>query len=176
MSAPALLVRALRPVDAQAYYLTRLGLLRSDPLAYATAEAEFAGTPLPELAAELAGGLGPQAGCVTYGLYSGSDLLGLLRVERGARASRAHCARLSGLGVLPSARGQGGGGLLLQAAIRQARAWPGVTRLSAAVPETQTAALALAARWGFGWWGSEPQARVDRTGRGYALHHLALEL
>nr|WP_221269951.1 GNAT family N-acetyltransferase [Deinococcus budaensis] len=166
------MLRPLTPADAPAYRDARLAALQSDPLAFITTAAEFAGRAPGDVAAQLEA----RADAVSLGAWWGGDLVGLLSVARETRPTLAHRAAIYGVSVARGARGRGCGDALLRAGIAHARSWPGVTSLHLGVTETQHAARRLYERGGFQVWGTQPDAVQDPAGRHYAEHHLWLPL
>ncbi|WP_034386189.1 GNAT family N-acetyltransferase [Deinococcus sp. YIM 77859] len=165
-------VRVLTAADAPAYREVRLRALQTDPLAFITTAAEFAGRPLTEVAAQLE----PRADAVTFGAFVAGELVGLLTIVREERAALRHRASIFGVSVQPEARGRGCGDALLRAGIAHVRTWEGVTSLHLAVMETQHPARRLYERHGFQVWGTQPDAVQAANGQRYAEHHLILRL
>ena len=77
--------------------------------------------------------------------------------------------------VAPSHRRRGIGAELVRAAIRQARALPGVEWVHLAVSSAAPEAQRLYERLGFEVWGTEPDA-LRHDGRIASEHHMALRL
>jgi hypothetical protein len=109
------------------------------------------------------------------GLFGGGALLGMVGVARAAEVKRRHRCRIWGMYVTPAARGSGAGRALLDAALAQARAWPGIAGVELAVSEAAASARRLYGAAGFRAWGREPRA-LRWQGRFADELHLALEL
>lgn len=153
-------VRPLTAQDAEIYRTVRHAVLTSDPQAFITTAAEFAGRKLESIAAQI----DQKEHAVTLGAFLNGELVGILSIVRETRPSIRHRADIYGVGVLEQARGQGAGDALINAAIMQAQAWEGVTIINLAVTETQSAARKLYERHGFQVWGTQPDA-VRHGGR-----------
>jgi putative acetyltransferase len=89
----------------------------------------------------------------------GDEVVGQLGLEVIATARRRHVATL-GMGVKDSARGQGVGSSLLQAAIDLCEKWLNVSRIELEAYTDNAAALALYAKHGF---------EIEGTCRRYAF-------
>ena len=101
--------------------------------------------------------------------------MGMVGVIRAARVKVRHKASLWGMYVSPRARGQGAGRALLDAAIGQVRAWPGVEQLELGVTDVAVAARTLYEAAGFRIWGREPRA-LQWEGRFVDELHLVLDV
>lgn len=101
--------------------------------------------------------------------------MGMVGVIRASRVKVRHKANLWGMYVSPRAQQQGAGRALLEAAIDQARAWPGVDQLHLGVTDVALAARKLYEAAGFRIWGREPRA-LQWEGRFVDELHLVLEL
>ena len=77
-----------------------------------------------------------------------SEIVGLIDIRRGERASRAHSGSF-GMSVAKACRRQGIGRRLLEAAVQEAKSWPGFCRLELEVVLWNTAAIALYEKLGF---------------------------
>jgi len=114
---------------------------------------------------------------MVFGLYAaGADqLAGMVGLYRAAEIKRQHHAHIWGMYVAPEARGRGAGRALLQAALAQARAWPGVEEVGLSVSDSATEAHALYRAAGFKEWGRERRA-LAWQGRFVDQIHMTLEL
>jgi ribosomal protein S18 acetylase RimI-like enzyme len=103
------------------------------------------------------------------------DLVGVAGIAQQAGENCRHKARLWGVYVTPSRRGEGLGCALVQAAIAFARSLEGISQVQLAVADSARAARALYEQLGFVTWGTEPAAlRVGDTS--VAEHHMTLLL
>lgn len=110
-----------------------------------------------------------------FGCFEGENLRGMAGVIRSSRLKQRHKASLWGMYVSPQARGKGAGRALLEAAIDQARAWPGVQQLHLGVTDAAVAARKLYEAAGFRIWGREPRA-LQWAGLFVDELHLVLDL
>lgn len=147
-------LRPLTPADAEAYRAARLQMLREAPRAFLTTAEEFAGRPLEAIAERLR----PDPENVTFGVWDGTELVGLCTLVREQSPRLRHRADIFGMGVLNRAQGQGVGRALLTAAVAYARELPGVQSVHLFVMETQDPARRLYESLGFRVWGTEPHA------------------
>lgn len=88
-----------------------------------------------------------KTGAVLVAKYDG-EIIGLLDIRRGERASRAHAAGF-GMSVAKAWRQRGIGRRLLEAAIAEAKTWPGFCRLELEVVPWNAPAIALYEKLGF---------------------------
>jgi GNAT superfamily N-acetyltransferase len=163
-------IRRLGPDDAAALLSLRREALDAEPLA-------FAASPQDDLLTVDAAPalLAPSADREIFGLFLGTDLAGMVGVRRERGLKRRHVAVVWGMYVTPPARGKGRGRALLDAAIAQARRWPGVDQVELGVADTAETARRLYERLGFRAWGREPRA-LHWQGRFVDEHHLVLDL
>lgn len=162
-----MLVRLLTPADATLYRALRLRALREHPDAFTSSWEDERDQPVEAAAARL-------AQHAFWGAYQGSELYGMVGLERENRTKSRHKATVVGMYVAPEAAGQGVGRALLQALLQHARG-AGVQSLVLTVTEGNAAATRLYESLGFRSFGIEPDAiRVD--GRSYAKNHMHLEL
>lgn len=110
-----------------------------------------------------------------FGGFEGEKLIGMVGVLRATRVKVRHKAHLWGMYVSPQARGKGAGRALLEAAIGQARSWPGVEELRLEVADAAVEARKLYEAAGFRTWGQEPRA-LQWEGRFVDEFHLVLYL
>ena len=164
-------VRRLGPGDALALVALRRQALDGEPLAFAAAVEDDRGLALDFVRAALA----DNQGQAIFGHFSGADLSGMVGLLRAAAVKRRHTCTVWGMYVAPRSRQQGAGRALLDAAIEQARRWPGVEQVQLTVSDTAGAARRLYERAGFRAWGREPAA-LHWKGRSFDDHHLVLDL
>jgi len=147
-------IRLLRAADAAAFQRLRLEGLREAPASFAGSPEDEQDTPLAEVARRLEA----PAGAGVLGAFDGEALVGIVGLARDTRAKLAHKGHVWGMYVHPRARGRGLGRELMQAAIAQARAMPGVERLTLVADTTNAPAIALYESLGFVAYGREPDA------------------
>lgn len=164
-------IRLLGPDDAEALVLLRREALAGHPLAFG-ASPEDDRSLSPELVrTSLAD---PQASAV-FGLFTGAEMVGMVGVVRATGLKRRHKAHVWGMYVSTRARGRGAGRSLLEAAIGQARSWPGVEQLQLSVTEAADEARRLYAAAGFREWGRESRS-LRWEGEYVDEIHLVLDL
>jgi RimJ/RimL family protein N-acetyltransferase len=162
-----MLVRRLTPADATLYRSLRLRALREHPDAFTSSWEDDRQQPLEAAAARLA----KEA---FWGAYQGSELYGIVGLERESRSKNRHKATVVGMYVAPEATGQGLGRALMQALLAHARS-VGVQSLVLTVTDGNPAATRLYESVGFRSFGIEPDAiRVE--GHSYAKNHMHLDL
>ncbi len=144
--------------DAAAFWALRLEALRESPEAFGSAYEESVVRPLGE-AEERLRSLSPHEGSFVLAAVAESGaLLGMLGVRREEGMKVRHRAYVWGVYVRPEARGQGVARALLERALAQARAVPGLEQLHLAVVSENAAAMALYTSLGFTRYGVEPRA------------------
>ena len=164
-------IRRLGPGDAPALVALRREALESEPLAFAASVEDDRGLSLDFVRTALA----DDRGQAVFGHFHGADLAGMVGVIRDSKVKRRHTGTIWGMYVAPRARGKGVGRALLEAAVEQARQWPGVDQVQLTVSDTALAARRLYERAGFQSWGREPRA-LHWEGRFVDDHHLVLAL
>lgn len=111
----------------------------------------------------------------SFGAFQAEQLIGTVALEYSAKPKTQHSAVVIGMYVRPSARREGTGVKLMQAAVRAARARPGLRVLRLTVTQGNEAAIRLYESVGFSAWGVEPMAIL--TPSGYkAKVHMAMPL
>lgn len=147
-------VRRLDATDAEAFQALRLRALRDEPSAFGSSvEEEQERTP-EQVAAVLSGS--PER--VFFGAWHEQVLVGLVGVGREAARKERHIAHLRSLYVAPEARGHGVGLRLVDSALAQAFAWPGVEQILLSATAGNAAAIGLYRRAGFVQVGFVPHA------------------
>jgi GNAT superfamily N-acetyltransferase len=164
-------VRRLQPDDAPALVSLRRQALDGDPLAFGASVEDDRLLGLEFTRAMLGD---PRAQAI-FGLFLGADLAGMVGILRDTKLKRRHTATIWGMYVAPEARGKGRGRALLEAAILQARDWPGVEQVHLAVTDVAVNARRLYETAGFRAWGREPRA-LHWQGHFVDDHHLVLDL
>jgi ribosomal protein S18 acetylase RimI-like enzyme len=96
--------------------------------------------------------------------------VGTVALEFSAKPKTRHKALLIGMFVDDACRGQGAGGLLVEAALSAARARDGVRMVTLTVTEGNAAAIGLYERCGFRPFGIEPMAIATPDGYKRKVH------
>jgi len=154
MGAPLLEIRILTADDAEEYRALRLRALREEPEAFGSSWEEENARPLEQTIARLQGDDMTAFG----GFDDAGRLAGMVRLRRQDGVKAEHKADILGMYVPPEVRGRGLGRMLLDAAITQARATPGIEQLMLAVNATNIPARNLYLAMGFEPFGREPRA------------------
>lgn len=146
-----MLIRPLVPTDAPAFQALRLRGLREAPTAFASSYEDECDTPDSAVAERMAGN---QDGFL-LGAYDGASLVGVVGMQRERHSKLAHKMLLWGMYVAPEARGRGVGRQLVEEALRQAFALPGIRQVNLGVHSENAPALALYVAAGFTSFGVE---------------------
>ena len=149
-----LVIRRLRPEEAEVFWALRLHGLREHPEAFGASYEEDAALPIETVRARLGGG-GPQ---VVLGAFDGARLVGVAGLRREEPRKVAHKARVWGMYVLPESRSRGVGRRLLTALLDEGRKMEGVERVLLSVSVGNASAQALYRAIGFRTYGVEPAA------------------
>lgn len=163
-------VRSLGEADAEAFFALRQEALREAPLAFLASPEDDLASSVEAACAILRG----ETGVTVFGAFDG-QLVGMAGLYRERLLKAAHKVNLWGFYVRSSARRQGLGRRLLEAALENARTMAGVTSIRLSVSETAPAAKALYEQAGFQVWGREPEA-LCHDGRTVAEEHMVLTL
>lgn len=164
------MIRELQECDVEAYVELRGQSLVDSPLAFAASPGDdFVSSP-DRVRQQLQTG----ADWVIFGAFQ-PDLVGAVGLFRGRHPKASHKAHVWGMYVVPGHRGQGIGAELLDAAVRHARALPGVSSVHLGVTSAASEARRLYERAGFQVWGTEPDA-LRHEGQAVDEHHMALRL
>jgi ribosomal protein S18 acetylase RimI-like enzyme len=164
------MIRILRDNDAQIYTEFRREALLDSPLAFASSPADDLFSEPEAVAAQLR----RAPDFVIIGAFE-NDLIGAVGVYRERHLKASHKTHLWGMYVAPSHRRQGVATDLLDAAIRHARALPGVSWVHLNVTSAAPGAQRLYERAGFCVWGAEPAA-LNPGGETVVEYHMALRL
>ena len=159
-------VRQLLDIDAAAYRRIRLEALADVPTAFGSdvpREAGFADSVWLERIAT-----NP-----TFGVFNGSELVGIATFLRGAGTKREHRGEIVGVYVTPAARGTGAAQLLLETLIATVR--DTIVQLHLTVATHNQPARRLYERLGFRRYGTEPRALLVE-GRFYDEDLMVLRL
>lgn len=162
-------VRQLRPADAQIFMTLRREALDMDPGSFGSAPGEDRALD-PDFAREFLADT-EQA---VFGAFA-PGLVGLVGVYLETRQKSAHKAHIWGMYVSPEQRGGGMGRSLMEAAIEFARGCEGIIQIHLSVSETAVPALALYQEMGFVAWGTEPRA-LRMNENFLDEHHMVLSL
>jgi ribosomal protein S18 acetylase RimI-like enzyme len=139
-------IRLLTAADVQAYREIRLHSLREHPEAFAAAFEEESQRPLQAFGERLRLS-SPQK--YMLGAWQKGNLVGMIAFTRFQRRKRRHRGLISGMYVMPNARGQGIGKALLAAVIQQARTLPDLEEIVLGVTVGNDTARALYRKVGF---------------------------
>jgi len=164
------MIRELRDDDAEAYIELRREALLEAPLAFASSPADDFASSVQAVRELLR--RSPES--VIIGAFQ-EHLVGAVGLYRDRHLKSSHKAHLWGMYVTPAHRGHGIASDLLEAALRHARALPGVSWVHLTVSSAAPAAKRMYERAGFQIWGTEPDAmRYD--GQTVLEYHMALQL
>ena len=132
-------IREFGAEDARAFQMLRLAALRECPSAFASSYEEEHETPIAIVAERL---IAKADRCV-LGAWLGSDLVGMLGLQREEMRKLAHKATLWGMYVAPNARRRGVGRQLIAQALLRAAAMTGVRQIHLGVNASNAEAIAL---------------------------------
>lgn len=164
------MIRELRDDDAQEYAELRREALLESPLAFASSPADDVASS-PEAVREL---LRRTPESVIIGAFR-KHLIGAVGLHRDRHLKSSHKVHLWGMYVVPSHRRRGVASELLEAALRHARALPGVSWIHLTVSSAAPGAQRLYERAGFRVWGTEPDA-LRHNGETVVDYHMAMHL
>lgn len=167
-------VRKLHRGDAEAWASLRLEALQNHPWAF--------GSSVPDDPKLLADMIVPRLIAMEESAVFGAfdedtddALIGVVGIVRNDGKKERHKALIWGMYVTASRRRNGAGQSLMEAAIQQARDWPGIEQVHLAVSEVTKEARRLYDRLGFQEWGREPRALIWE-GRSADEFHMVLDL
>ena len=144
-------IRRLEPADAAMFHALRLRGLREAPTAFGSSYEEECDRPVAEVAERMA----KNTGGFILGAFDGDTLVGTVGMQREAPLKRRHKLVLWGMYVAPDARGSGVGRKLVDEALRQGFALPGIRQVILGVNAANAPALALYTAAGFTPFGLE---------------------
>jgi ribosomal protein S18 acetylase RimI-like enzyme len=148
-------VRLLSAADAQDYRSIRLAALQLAPEAFSSTYEVEAERPLSDFAERL-------ERAAMFGVYDGSDIVGMAGFVRNSGPTARHKGELVGMFVLPKARGKGAGAALMRAVIDHAADL--VEQLHLGVVADNDGAISLYQRFGFTAYGTEPRSLKNAAG------------
>lgn len=143
-------IRKLTAEDAKEYYRLRIEALRDSPDAFATRLEDALKRPVEDTAKNLS-----SAGAVTFGAFSGSELVGNVTLRREAIPKMNHRGAVLAVYVTPKVRGKGIASRLMDELISYAENWSGLEQLYLMVVSENETAKDLYIRHGFEIYGTE---------------------
>ena len=146
-----MLIRQLRPEDAEMFHALRLEGLRDFPSSFASSFEEERTVTIAEVSERLA----PGPGRAIFGAFVEGELAGIVGLHREPKRKLAHKAFLWGVYVAPRYRRQGVARGLMTWAIEEASRWPGLRQINLGVNAANTGARALYESLGFQTFGLE---------------------
>ncbi len=144
-------IRQLLSEDAPDFQSLRLRGLLECPEAFTSSHAEEVDSPLDVLAQRLS----PKPDGAVFGYFSGTNLVGLIGVQREGRLKLSHKAFIWGMYVTPTHRRRSVGRQLVQSVLSHAASLPGLRRVNLGVNAANPQAIALYEATGFKPYGVE---------------------
>jgi ribosomal protein S18 acetylase RimI-like enzyme len=166
--------RVLGPADVTIFRELRLRGLEDSPHAFGSTYEEDAALPLDLVADRLRATRQP-TGRITIGAFMNGALVGVAACVQATHLKARHKADIYAMYVAPEARGQGIGSEVLARLVDEARAWPGVDRITLTVVESGAAARRLYAAAGFEEFGREIDG-LRQNGTSQTVIYLSLDL
>ena len=166
-------VRRLVPADARPYRALMLEAYERHPDAFTSSVAERGALPLAWWESRL--DPAPTALTVVSGAFEDGHLAGAVGLEFESRIKARHKATLFGMVVAQTHRTRGIGARLVEAAIAEAHARPGVLLVQLTVSEGNRTARSLYERCGFILFSVEPMA-IAVGGKFVAKEHMWRDL
>lgn len=167
----SIIIRQLRPEDAETFAAFRLAALQDSPLSFMASPEDDTACSADAVCERLGQG---SPNSVIVGAFA-PGLAGALGLYRDRHIKAAHKVYLWGMHVLPSPRRQGIGAKLLAVAVDHARSLPGVSTVRLSVSSTAPNAQRLYERAGFRVWGTEPDS-LRYNGQSATEYHMILQL
>ena len=165
-----MVIRTLRPADADRYVVLRREMLEDSPWAFGSSPGNDRAGDAASVRASMA-----RPFYALIGAWEDEVLCASAGIMREEQPKRSHLATIWGVYATPRVRGAGIGRALVAAALVQARAWPGIERVGLSVSDAATAARRTYEALGFETWGVEPDC-LKVGGRAYAEAHMSLRL
>jgi RimJ/RimL family protein N-acetyltransferase len=165
---PDLVIRQLRPEDAEVYATFRRAALLDTPLAFMASPEDDMACSTDAVRERL------KAGGVILGAFD-PELIGTLGLYRDQHIKAAHKVHVWGMYVAPEHRQRGVGARLLEAAIQYARSLGGISMVRLSVSSAAPAAQRLYERAGFRIWGTEPDS-LRHNGKNVIEYHMLLQI
>jgi RimJ/RimL family protein N-acetyltransferase len=151
-------IRVLDAEDAENLHALRIRSLTEHPEAFGMSVEEEQNTPLETIQQQLSIPESP-----TFGAFADGNLVGIASLYRHPRTKTRHRAMLSGMYVVPEARGQSIGEALMNAALEFAWSSAGIEDVILAVTVGNEAARQLYIKAGFTPYSIDPRyIRVDK--------------
>jgi ribosomal protein S18 acetylase RimI-like enzyme len=144
-------IRKLHPEDASPFQALRLRGLLEAPPAFGSSYAEEVGTPVSTVADRLAA----KPDGAVFGAFHGTELVGVIGIQRERLRQLAHKATIWGMYVSPEHRRSGIGRALMSHVLGVAATDLRVLRVNLTVNTTNTAAISLYESMGFRTFGTE---------------------
>jgi RimJ/RimL family protein N-acetyltransferase len=166
-----IVIRNLRPTDADTYAAFRRAALLDSPLSFMYSPEDDSACSADAVRERLRQN---SPNSIIIGAFA-PELVGTLGLFRDSHVKAAHKVYLWGMHVLPSHRCQGIGARLLDAAIQHARGIAGITTVRLSVSSTAPGAQRLYERAGFRIWGTEPDS-LRHNGQSATEYHMLLRL
>ena len=138
-------IRRLSASDAPAFRALRLVALLDTPEAFVVSHEEEKDQPLAHFEKRLL----VRPGHAVFGAFDGDTLVGIAGLSRETLLQTAHKGHVWGMYVAAAARGHGVARELMSAALAEARATPGIAKVTLSVDSANVAAIALYESLGF---------------------------
>jgi RimJ/RimL family protein N-acetyltransferase len=164
-------VRRLSMADLPALQALRSRALREHPVSFSSSPDQDRVQDAQRMQPSLSG-LEESA---VFGGFAELALVGMAGVVREDSRKLRHSALIWGMYVAPEARRGGLGRALMNAALAQARAWPGVVNVHLAVSIAAPQARAMYDQLGFRAWGTQPRA-IFHDGAFHDEVHMVLDI